>query len=544
MIHYFIQTVVFQLLFLMVYDFFLKKETFFNWNRWYLLSTSLLSTVLPFVKIEHFKGVVSQEFIVRLPEILIGKTESANPNQVSLETIGRNFQSSWSWELIFYIGMFIGVILLVYKLLKIAILFSQNQAEILGSLRIVKLKGSTAAFSFFNYIFLGDGLSEKEKESILQHEMVHVKHWHSLDLVFFEMMRIVFWFNPLVYMYQNKMIAIHEFIADANVLKHQDKTTYYQNLLSQIFETKNISFINPFFKQSLIKKRIVMLSKTKSRQINLFKYALLIPVIFGVLVYISCEKQNEQNLNGEVDLSEFSYSLKKGEKLNGDKKAIHEKYESFLKNNKDYVGWTEIDEQNNVINYSVHPVTEKVPQGFSKSEVGSPDGTSYISYFNWGAVGVRRELTKEEKRKLEEENLRLKEQFKDALEVPFAIIDEVPIYPGCESLVTNEERRQCMSEKISSFVNTHFNTNVVKGLGLTGRQRISVIFKIGKDGKISDVKSRAPHPALEEEAIRVINSLPSFTPGINNGKNVIVPYSLPIVFMVAEDETNLDNPKN
>ena len=101
-----------------------------------------------------------------------------------------------------------------------------------------------------------------------------------------------------------------------------------------------------------------------------------------------------------------------------------------------------------------------------------------------------------------------------------------------------------MSDKISSYINIHFNTNLGKELKLEGRQRISVVFKIGTDGNISEVKSRAPHSALEEEAIRVVNSLPRFTPGKNNGKNVVVPYSLPIVFMVADNETDSNEPKS
>jgi hypothetical protein len=198
------------------------------------------------------------------------------------------------------------------------------------------------------------------------------------------------------------------------------------------------------------------------------------------------------------------------------------------------VSWVHVDRQNEVINYSVHHVNEKIPEGFSKSEVSSPDGTSYVAYFNWGVFEAPRELTEEEKRKREQEILRLKEEYKDALEVPFAIIDEVPIYPGCESLATNEERKQCMSNNIALFVNTNFNTNLGKELELKGRQRINVVFKIGTDGNISGARSKAPHPALEEEAVRVINSLPKFTPGKNNGKNVIVPYSLPIIFQVSE----------
>lgn len=100
---------------------------------------------------------------------------------------------------------------------------------------------------------MGEHINQHDQQTILRHEMVHVQHKHTLDLLVFEILRIVMWFNPLVYLYQNRIIAVHEFIADAEATKHQDKQVYYQNLLAQVFDTNKISFINPFYKQSLIK---------------------------------------------------------------------------------------------------------------------------------------------------------------------------------------------------------------------------------------------------------------------------------------------------
>jgi beta-lactamase regulating signal transducer with metallopeptidase domain len=94
----------------------------------------------------------------------------------------------------------------------------------------------------------------------------------SFVLLFFEILRVLFWYNPLIYIYQSKLRVLHEFIADQEALKTQDKATYYQNLLAQIFDTQNVSFINTFYKKSLIKKRIIMLQKSKSSQLNLAKY--------------------------------------------------------------------------------------------------------------------------------------------------------------------------------------------------------------------------------------------------------------------------------
>ncbi|WP_147678299.1 energy transducer TonB [Algibacter pacificus] len=125
------------------------------------------------------------------------------------------------------------------------------------------------------------------------------------------------------------------------------------------------------------------------------------------------------------------------------------------------------------------------------------------------------------------------EAVEEDIEVPFAVIENVPVFPGCEK-GNNAAKKKCMSEKIQKFVTKKFNTELASDLGLSGRQRINVIFKIDKSGKVTGVRSRAPHPGLEKEAARVINLLPKMKPGMQRGKAVTVPYSLPIVFQVQD----------
>ena len=129
-------------------------------------------------------------------------------------------------------------------------------------------------------------------------------------------------------------------------------------------------------------------------------------------------------------------------------------------------------------------------------------------------------------------------QIEEDIEVPFAVIENVPIFPGCDK-GNNTERRKCMSQKITKFVQRKFNTDLAGDLGLSGIQRISVIFKIDTNGDVVGVRARAPHPKLEKEAVRIISLLPKMKPGIQRGRAVIVPYSLPIVFQVQEDEPEL-----
>jgi protein TonB len=125
------------------------------------------------------------------------------------------------------------------------------------------------------------------------------------------------------------------------------------------------------------------------------------------------------------------------------------------------------------------------------------------------------------------------EEVEEEVEVPFAVIENVPVFPGCER-GNNENKRKCTSEKIASFVQKKFNTDLAGDLGLTGRQRISVIFNVDKSGNVTCVMARAPHPRLEKEAQRVINLLPKMQPGKQRGKAVIVTYSLPIIFQVQD----------
>lgn len=458
MLHFILQTIAFQLFFLIIYDLFLRKETFFNWNRAYILATAVLSIVLPFIQIQSFKNVVPKEFIITMPEVTLGNLQETDEALISDTFANETTKFPFSWELLFYLGASIALLLFIVKLVKILALIYKNPKHWNKNLRIVTLLKSNTAFSFFYYVFLGEHIKEKDKPTVIKHEAVHVNQKHTLDLLLFEVFRIVFWFNPLVYMYQSRISSLHEFIADAEAIKTQTKNEYYQDLLSQIFETENVSFINAFYKRSLIKKRIAMLSRSKSKQSNLLKYSLIIPTLLLMLLYTSADAQKNQSVQSDSELIENQEE--------GNLKLI----------------------ENNAL------------QTGSKEEF-------------------------------------VKDYHQDPIEVPFAKIDEVPTLSGCDESSNNDEKKKCVATEISKYVQHNFNVKLAKELKLTGQQRINVMFKIDKEGNVFGVRSRAPHKDLETEAIRVINLLPKFIPGKHKGKNVIVPYSLPIIFEIKDDRT-------
>lgn len=485
MLDYTIKVLLFQTLFLAVYDLFLKKETFFQWNRVYIIATSVLAYIIPLIKINRVQEIIPQEYVVMLPEVVLNPTT----------TIERQFDWSIMFflvlKVVFWFGVVIASLLFVYRLYKIIRLITTNEKEFTSNYCLVWLQHNKA-FSFFKYIFLNK--ESKNKEDIIKHELVHVKQKHSLDLLFFELQKIVFWFNPYSYLYQNRIAELHEFIADSKTVKTENKSTYFNNLLAETFSTQHISFINPFFKQSLLKKRIVMLNKNKSKQLLKFKYALLIPVLLGMLVYTSCEKS--EPVIEETPLEEIMIENPET------KKFIDERLEKLLEE----LNSADIEDN------------------------GKKQMTKELLYLYL--------LQKREGKKLNSSTSdEVQTQLLSAIElskgVPFAVIDKAPIFPYCENA---EDPKKCLQENIQKYVVQKFNTGIVNTLGLeSGKKKVYVQFKIDKHGNITEVRARGPHADIEREAMRVVNSLPKMIPGEHQGKKVAVKYTLPITLMVGED---------
>ena len=510
MINYILQIVLFQALFLAVYDFFLQKETFFKWNRFYLLLTPILSFIIPLLKFESVQKAVPKAYIEQLPTVFL------NP-QIVIEQTTQSGSTLNYLAIAFYAGLSIFTFLFLIKLRKIFQLISSNKVLKKENFSLVLLENKQSAFSFFNYIFVHKHLLENEDLHIIKHELIHCKQKHTLDLLLFEVLKIVFWFNPMIYVYQKRITVLHEYISDAEVVNETDKNTYFNKLLAETFNVENISFINQFFKHSLIKKRIVMITKEKSQKMKQLKYLLIVPLLLGMLIYSSCTDAAKD------ELLEMESILQQNEEI------TEGKYFD-TKDGKVFVG-------KNLAGTVVHI------DDYSDDEKEMYNKTSSIenSIFEFLVVidnnGDRIKFLRTNKNA---DTYKNNWEYVKGEDVPFAKIEIVPIFPGCEG--TNEELRKCLQEKITAHVSANFNSKLASGLGLEpGIKRIFVLFIIDKEGNITGVKSRAPHKALEEEAIRVVNSIPQMTPGSYLGENVGVKYSLPIAFKVEGDAKNSDN---
>jgi antitoxin component YwqK of YwqJK toxin-antitoxin module len=126
-------------------------------------------------------------------------------------------------------------------------------------------------------------------------------------------------------------------------------------------------------------------------------------------------------------------------------------------------------------------------------------------------------------------------EYKDVIKptiVADGVIERVPVYPGCEYALTNTTRLKCMNQNVAQFIVKNFDTKMTTDLGVSGRQKIYVFFKINTKGEVTNVNARARHPVLRREAIRVVQMLPNVKPGEQRGKQVIMPFAIPIVFQV------------
>lgn len=193
---YGLQTIVLQLFFLLVFELFFKKETFFKANRFYLLGSTFLSLVIPLLKIP-IEEKAQQQYVFQLKEIVL-----SNTSFVENQTENISFQTSLN--LVYGIGFLVFLSFFIYKLFKIFQIKHKAIHEIINDTKIYRIENSKQAFSFLNYIFIGQ--ENQNLATIIKHEKVHQRQLHSIDLLFLEFLKVVFWFNPLFFFSKKELL--------------------------------------------------------------------------------------------------------------------------------------------------------------------------------------------------------------------------------------------------------------------------------------------------------------------------------------------------
>ncbi|MBD1423500.1 M56 family metallopeptidase [Sphingobacterium chuzhouense] len=249
------------ILFFVIYILVLKRLTFFQWNRIYLLSAIAVSFVIPllqFVDLSNHREVYRPLAIIDFPEMeTVGVTDTLEHNH------------SWStmdWARFLYIAgtglMFFWLGIRLYRVFKT---FGDNSIE-------------QRSFSFFNRVFIAE--ETQHRDVIASHEQIHMKQGHSYDILFVEIVRVFNWFNPIFYFYLKELKFQHECIADKAC--SEDKVQYAELLVLNAMGVSHSVLTHEFSNQSFLKQRIMMLFKNKSKKINRAKYLLILPTVLMV----------------------------------------------------------------------------------------------------------------------------------------------------------------------------------------------------------------------------------------------------------------------
>ena len=271
----------------------LRRETFFGVNRLTLWLGLTASLVLPLLELPDWRpqpvrAVMQRTAQVIVPRVLPGPPAPRPdvtitfPNGRTYPAFPRQFvQSGWSWQQ-GLIGVY-GVVLVLLlgrfgvRLMSLMRLIRQSAQESYNDFTLVRNAGVTSPFSFFGWVVLNPGHhAPDELEQILRHERVHVRAWHSADMIGAELVSIVFWFNPAAYLFRQLVHQTLEFSADRAVLAEGIDAKAYQRNLVKVSLSTGQSAITNHFSKSQLKSRIVMLNKQESSRSTWLKY----PVLF------------------------------------------------------------------------------------------------------------------------------------------------------------------------------------------------------------------------------------------------------------------------
>lgn len=264
-----------------IYWVFMRKDTFFMVNRLYLMLSAIFSFLIPLLEIRlPFSGSESS-YVYLLEAIVITPDKLAN-------SISSNLSIYQILGIIYLTGVAIFTIRLLFQFSQIALLVIKYGVSKHDGLNIVFTLKEYSPFSFFNLIFLSNHIKDnKQLEKILKHEQVHIQQVHSVDLIILELVTIIQWFNPIIWFYKNTLKSIHEFQADQGVLaKGFNKRDYQDLLLNQTFGIQ-VNYLSNNLNKSLIKRRLKMMSKSKTQNFALLKMAFILPLAMVLAIVFS-----------------------------------------------------------------------------------------------------------------------------------------------------------------------------------------------------------------------------------------------------------------
>ncbi len=305
MIDFLIKSTISLTVFIGFYHFVLERERIHVFNRFYLLATIVISFLIPFITFEFIKIVPIVKNLSLDPTPVI-----INNHQIKEHAIPMQESINYTPYIIWGIYGIVVFVLIMRFIINLFELISKSRTNPLlkyknANLVLVHEKISPHTFLNFIYINIDEYNKNAIEEELFTHELVHVTEKHTLDILFVELLKCIFWFNPLLYFYKKAIQLNHEFLADEKVVNVYSNIPYYQNLLLQkssnvaaVYLTTNLNYL-------ITKKRLIMMTKSTTRKIALLKKITVLPIIL-MLFYLLCFEviAQESKPKKEVKISE------------------------------------------------------------------------------------------------------------------------------------------------------------------------------------------------------------------------------------------------
>lgn len=260
---------------------FLRRETFFQSNRWFLLAGLVVSICIPFLVIPIYIEYVPADLTG-----LTNTTSTSGTTPITPEPF--DYAQLLMWLYISGIVFFFGK--LCVELFSLRNLLNATQLKSNAGFKLLETSEAITPFSFFNRIVYNpEQFDSEELKHIINHEKVHVSQWHSLDLLIAQICCVLFWFNPFIWGYKRAIQQNLEFIADGVAQGTSEENKAYQTvLLKTCLQTNPLQLTNNFY-TSLIKTRILMLHKSKSKRLHKLKLLVILPLLAGFMMSFNTE---------------------------------------------------------------------------------------------------------------------------------------------------------------------------------------------------------------------------------------------------------------
>lgn len=459
--------------FYLFYALLLRGETYYQLNRAYLLLSSALAFVLPLLQL----GILRPRPMVNIDVEMGGMLGSAMP--------AAQQNPPWAWStyaLLAYALVTLGMLAhLAIKIHSLIALSKQGLTRRHNGFTIIEIPNPNAAFSFFGYLYINPQLATSA--TILNHEQVHIRQKHSWDIIYLELLKAANWFNPFVYLLQKSMKELHEFIADRHAAHLEGDTgTYTDFLIGNAYGLPPKPLSNSFFNKNQLKRRIIMLYQKKSGSTARFKYLAVLPLLGSMLCMSTL---------------------------------------AFTKN----YGWVDLVPQ--------LPLTPGLPntayaaphtntQPASKQAMAATGTTTGIS--SGPAKSIQGSAAPQPAAPQAQPSASNPASTAQQADTVIDKPDVPPSFPGGEAAFIKFLRDNIRYPKEAHDKN------------ISGRVFVQLV--IEPDGSLSQMQlKRDPGAGISQEALRVLNLSPKWSPGLKNGKAVSVSYIIPINFSLTSAET-------